>query len=390
MSYDVEQIVAELIKRKSISGQEEEIAAYIRDLFLQLGFDEANIDRYGNVVGVIHGSHPGKKLLFDSHMDTVDIPNPDNWQHDPFGGEIVDGKLYGRGAADMKGPLGASICGAAAFLEKHGHNFAGELMVTGVCHEECFEGVAAREISRTYQPDCVIICESSSLKMAYCQKGRMEVRVETFGKPCHSSTPWEGVNAVYAMAELIREIRNLKMRDDPDMGGNIIELVDIRSHPYPGASVVPEHCIASYDVRLIVGDTPEIILNSINKVIDRLSQEIPGFRAKASLTYGEAKCYTGEMIGADRFFPAWKSDPDGEDAQAILSAIRSAGFPGEKIIYIGCTNGSHYGGEAGLSTFGFGPGCVECAHQDNEYVPVDQLHKAVEIYCGIAENMLCR
>lgn len=388
MDLKAEQLCSQLVQIPSMSGEEKAIVNFLQNLFVRLDFDEINIDRYGSIVGIIRGERPGKKLLFDSHIDTVDIPKPEDWTKDPFGGQIEDGRVYGRGCSDMKGPLASVIVGVAEFVRKNGRNFAGEILISGVVHEECFEGVAAREISQKYKPDYVIICETTDLKLNYGQRGRMEVRIETFGKPCHSSNPEKGINAVYHMAELIPEIAQVDLGYDSDLGPAIMELVDICSQPYPGASVVPARCLATYDVRTLPADSADSILTTINKILDKLSLKIPDFKATASLVESSSLCYTGETIAAERFFPAWKSDPDSAESLAILDAMESAGLPRTRGVYSFCTNGSHYGGEAGLTVYGFGPSKETQCHMDDEYIEISQLQKAAEVYRNITENLL--
>ncbi len=388
MRVNVEKLCSKLLQIRSLSGDEKAVVEFLKDLFTRLEFDEISVDRYGSIVGIIRGERPGKKLLFDSHIDTVGIPKPEDWAEDPFGGQIRDGRVYGRGSSDMKGPLAAAIAGVAEFVHEHGRDFAGDIMISGIVHEECFEGVAAREISKKHKPDYVIICETTDLKLNYGQRGRMEVRIETFGKPCHSSNPSEGINAVYHMAELIPKIAKVKLGHDEDLGPGIMELVDICSQPYPGASVVPARCLATYDVRTLTTDSAESILASINEAIDLLSSKIPDFKAEASLVESSAVCYTGEIISAKRFFPAWKSDPDSAESQAILDAMENAGLPRAKGVYSFCTNGSHYGGEAGLTVYGFGPSKERQCHMDDEYIEIAHLQKAAEVYRRICGNLL--
>ena len=150
-------LLARLVRIRSYSGHEEGIVDALSAYAREHGFDKVTIDPYGNVIMTITGDYPGPKLLFDGHMDTVPVNEADQWKHDPLGAEIEDGKMYGRGTSDMKGALAAMMTGAASFLEERGHHFAGEINVSGVVHEECFEGVAARSISQMVNPDIVTI-----------------------------------------------------------------------------------------------------------------------------------------------------------------------------------------------------------------------------------------
>ena len=249
-----------LIRTPSLSGQEEQVARLIQKTMLQEGFDEAVIDRYGSVLGCIRGNRPGKTVLLDGHIDTVDLSDRSLWQHDPYGAELVDGKIYGRGTSDMKGSVAAMVMAAAGFAKARGHDFAGTVYVSCTVHEECFEGVSSRNITKLCHPDCVIVGEATSTTLKIGQRGRAEVVLETKGQSCHSSHPDECVNAVYLMTELIQEIRKLSAPEHPVLGKGILELTDIVSSPYPGSSVVPEYCRATFDRRLLVGETERDVL----------------------------------------------------------------------------------------------------------------------------------
>ena len=161
-----------LIRAKSYSGQEDKAAGVLREEMEGTGFDSVNIDRYGNIIGCIKGKRPGKKVLFDGHIDTVPVGDESAWASPPFAAEIRDGKIYGRGTSDMKGAVAAFVSAAEFFAENTNRDFAGEVYVAGVVHEECFEGVAAREISKAVSPDYVIIGEASQLNLKIGQRGR--------------------------------------------------------------------------------------------------------------------------------------------------------------------------------------------------------------------------
>ena len=140
-----------LIQRKSYSGHEDLVVERMKQAFGELGFDDVIVDEYGNILGRIKGNRPGKVLLLDGHIDTVPVPDESSWTHKPYGGEIDDGRIYGRGTSDMKGAVSAMVAAAAFFGEDTRRDFAGEIYVSGVVHEECFEGIAARKISEPHQ-----------------------------------------------------------------------------------------------------------------------------------------------------------------------------------------------------------------------------------------------
>lgn len=384
----VVELARALIAQSSESGQEAGAAAVLRQYMEQAGFDRIISDEYGNLLGRLAGSRPGKRVLLDGHIDTVPVGDRSAWSHDPFAGEIEDGRLYGRGASDMKGAVAAFTAAAGFFAQDRAKDFPGEIWVAGVVQEECFEGVASRAISKAVQPDYVVIGEASRCDLKIGQRGRAEIVVETFGVPAHSANPEKGVNAVYAMCRVIEAVRQLTPPEQPVLGKGILELTDIHSEPYPGASVVPSYCRATYDRRLLVGETPESVLAPIQAILDRLAAEDPSFRAKVSLAQGEAKCYTGAAIRSERFFPGWLRDRQEPFIQDILTGLRAAGLTPDVSHYHFCTNGSHYAGEAGIPTVGLGPSREDQAHTVDEYVELSQLERACESYYALLGALL--
>lgn len=377
-----------LIAQPSYSGQEAGVAHELRQYMLKNGFDDVMVDDYGNIIGKIVGDRPGKKVLFDGHMDTVPVADPAAWTHRPFDPEIVDGKLYGRGTSDMKGAVAAFTASANFFAKDCGKKFAGEIYVAGVVHEELFEGVAARSVSEIVKPDYVVIGEASMCNLKIGQRGRAEIVVETFGVPAHSANPEKGVNAVYSMCKVVDAIRTLQPAEHPVLGKGILELTDIKSTPYPGASVVPSYCRATYDRRLLVGETKESVLAPIQALLDELMTEDPSIKAKVSYAVGEERCYTGQMIRSERFFPGWLYSEEDDFVQAILEQLHAIGQDPQITQYSFCTNGSHYAGEAGIKTVGMGPSRENLAHTDDEYTEVEQLTKVCESYYAIMKALL--
>lgn len=382
------ELCQKLIQQKSYSGHEDGVVNVLSEKFKELGFDEVNIDKYGNIVGCIRGNKPGKKLLLDGHIDTVPVTEEDKWLYPPFAAEIHEGKIYGRGTSDMKGSVAAMTCAAANFAKDTNKDFAGEIYVAGVVHEECFEGIAAREISKNVEPDYVVIGEASTLNLKIGQRGRAEIVIETIGKPCHSANPEKGINAVYKMAKVIEAIRTLVPTHHPVLGDGILELTDIKSAPYPGASVVPEYCKATYDRRLLVGETKESVLAPINELLEKMMTEDSELKVKASYAIGKEECHTGNFIEGERFFPGWLYDKNDEFVQNVYNKLIEKGFTPEITQYNFCTNGSHYAGEAGIKTFGLGPSRENLAHTLNEYIEIEQLTKVTECYYGVMEALL--
>ena len=377
-----------LVRTKSYSGQEAEVASVLADEMRALGYDEVVVDRYGSVIGTIEGNRPGPTVLFDGHIDTVPAENAEKWTYPPFEARIADDRIYGRGTSDMKGADAAFTKAVAWFAADRNRDFAGRICVAGVVQEECFEGVASRSVSEICKPDYVIIGESSLCNLKVGQRGRAEIKIETRGVPAHSANPEKGVNAVYKMCGVIDAVRRIVPGEHPVLGKGILELVDIKSEPYPGASVVPEFCSATYDRRLLVGETPERVLASVQSALADLVARDDELQVNAHFTEAEDVCYTGERIAAERFFPGWLFDADADWIQTIKGKLEEKGFSPKIEQYSFCTNGSHYAGEAGIRTIGLGPSREDLAHTVDEYIEISELTKVADCYYGVLEALL--
>jgi len=374
------ELLQRLIACPSLSGQEQGVAQVLKGYLGENGFSTLETDRFGSLVAGVKGDRPGVRLLFDGHIDTVPADNAQDWATPPFEPVLKDGKLYGRGASDMKGADAAFAVAAAEYLRERGTDFAGELWFAGVVQEECFEGVCAREVARRVRPDLVIIGEASEGNLKLSQRGRAEIVLETFGVPCHSANPEKGVNAAAAMCSLINEILKLPpTKDERMVGDGILVLTDIKSEPYPGASVVPHYCRATFDRRLLVGETRESVLSPIQAIIDRQKKLDPTLNARVFYPMGSAVCSTGEKVEAERFFAPWWYAAD-ERVLGVKAAMEERGLKPEITGYSFCTNGSYYAGEAGIPTFGYGPSRENLAHTVDEHIALNDLYDAVDGY----------
>jgi putative selenium metabolism hydrolase len=332
--------------------------------------------------GTHQGNRPGKVLLLDGHIDTVPVPDESKWTHKPFGGEIEDGRIYGRGTSDMKGAVSAMMA-ASAFFAADTRGILRERSMSPELFTRSVSRDRRRKISERIRPDYVVIGESSELNLKRGQRGRAEIVVETFGKPAHSANPRAGINAVYKMAELIREIGKLKAPVHPILGEGILELTDIKSSPYPGASVVPDYCRATYDRRLLVGETKESVLEPL---LALMPNETEGRSVRGQGAFCQPTCRAvtpARRLALNDSFPAGHSSRTMSLCRRLWRDCEAQGLTPEITQYSFCTNGSHYAGEAGIKTIGFGPSRENLAHTIDEYIEIDQLLKAVEGYYGI-------
>ena len=358
------------------------MAEAIRRKMLSMGYDAAWIDDMGNVIGRM-GTGRGPSLLFDGHIDTVGITDASSWSHDPYGGTVTAGKLVGRGSSDMKGSLAAMVC-SVGYMAPLKAQMKGTIYVSGTVCEELVEGPGLGRVIEQVHPDYVVIGESSSLNLQIGQRGRGEVVIETLGKPAHSSTPHLGLNAVSKMAQIIPVLASMPMPEDELLGLAVLEVTDIVSRPYPGMSVVPDLCKATFDRRLLVGETPESLLTDIRALLAEHAQSDPQFTARVSIADADFPSYTGFQIKAPKFARAWKTLRDHSLVHIALKGLHEAGLKPQIGAYAFCTNGSYSAGDYGIPTVGFGPANEGQAHTIDEFITIDALLKGAEGYYCIA------
>lgn len=371
-----------LLQTASLTGQEGAVAEVVAGAMRAYGYHEVHVDEWGSVVGVVRGQGSGS-VLFDAHLDTVPW-NAEQWTHDPLGGEVKDGRIWGRGASDMKGAAAAAIYAVGQLTKDPS---VGTIYVCCTVAEEPAEGPALVKVCEKFKPDAVVIMEASELRVNIGQRGRAELVLETAGKPAHSSRPDLGVNAVWAMAKVLNELRSLELPVDDLLGPAVLEVTDVLSSPYPGLSVVPYQCRATFDQRLLVGDTPEGVLGQVQAVIDRLAAADPRVQGSVRLAETQVNTYTGETFTHRAFAAAWKTPAGSPLVTTAVAALQGIGQQPALSKYSFCTNGSGSAGILGIPTIGYGPGRESEAHIIDEYLELEQLYGAAEGYVALAQAL---
>ena len=372
---------ADLVRLPSVLGNEGPCAERVVREMKKLGYEHSEIDHAGNAVGVIEGGHAGPTVVLDGHLDTVDVMPREAWSHDPFGAEIVEGRMYGRGTSDMKGAVAAMVYGAARVDRKA---CKGRIVVSASVGEELIEGPALRCVLERYPADFVIIGEATNLDLVVAGRGRAEFVITTHGTPSHASRPDLGDNAVHKMMVIIAEFETLRMPEYPGVGKGVMALTDIISKPYPAHSVIPSGCRATYERRLMPGETLEELLAVLRRACARANAP--------DTTIELATChyttYTGLEWHEPKWLPAWVFD----ESEPIVARAR-VGLLAEGLFprldsYQFCTNAAYSAGTAGIPTIGFGPSNETLAHVVDEYIELEQLTRAAEGYQAIVEALL--
>jgi putative selenium metabolism hydrolase len=358
-----------LVRTPSPSGEEGAVAALVRTEMERLGY-AVEVDALGNVVGTLTAG-PGPCVLFDAHMDTVGVTDPAVWSADPAG-ELRDGRLYGRGSTDMKGPLAALVHGVAAAPLR-----AGRVVVSASIAEEMIEGVATVEVARRVAPDVAVICEPSSRRVVVGQRGRAELVVEVDGQPSHSSRPDLGVNAIEAMADVLHAARALELPSHPELGQAILVPTDVISRPFPALSVLPDRCTVKFDRRTLPGEGEQEVLAPLRAAVDAAVAP-HGATGRVEIGVDRFDAYTGARVEASNIAPAWYTGADAPAARTALDALGAE--PG---VWVFCTNGSGTAG-LGIATIGYGPGDETLAHRVDEHIELDELYAGALGYATLA------
>lgn len=364
-------LTAQLVRTPSLSGHEDRVAQVVEEVMRQLGYREVFVDRMGSVIGIVGPASGPPRVLFDGHMDVM--PAVGRWSVDPHGGEVMEGRLYGRGSTDMKGGLAAAICGAARAAQR---GLIAPVAVSATVLEETIEGLSLLEVLDALNPRRVIICEPSELAIQTGQRGRMEILMRVEGVPAHAAYPERGINPIELAARAIGALERWEPPSDPLLGEGILVPTDIVSDPYPSISVIPEGVEVRFDRRTLVGEQPEGVLGGIAAHLASVSEE----RFSFEVTTGEVVTYTGVVMDAPRFLPAWSLHRDHSLVSAAEAAVGRAGEQVRLGVYGVCTNGSASAGARGIPTIGLGPGSAADAHVVDESVSVAQVRQASHIY----------
>ncbi len=369
-----------LIKHKSLSCQEKEVASEIKKMMEEAGFDKVKIDGLGNVIGRIGN---GKKIIaIDGHIDTVDLGNLDAWEFDPLGGEIKDGYVLGRGTTDQTGGPVAAIT-AGRILKELGLENDVTLYVTATVMEEDCDGLCWKYIVEEdkIKPDCVIVTEPTNLNIYRGHRGRMEIEVSFYGLSAHGSAPERGKNAIYMASRAALEIEKLNERlaDDPFLGKGSVTISEFVSSS-PSLCAVSDFAKIHLDRRLTWGEDKELALNEIKNIVE-------GMNAKVELLQYEETAYTGLKYGMEKYYPTWKIEEDHPVIQNGVKTFKEL-FNQEPVVdkWTFSTNGVTINGIYKIPVIGFGPGNEELAHAPNEKVAIEHLVKASAFYAMFVNN----
>lgn len=349
---------------------EADIAAYVANALSQLGLrvdvHEAAARR-PNVVGALKGQGGGKALMLNAHMDTVGVEN----MPEPFSAEIIDGKLYGRGAYDMKGSLAAMLAAVKALVDA-GAALKGDLYLAAVADEE-HASLGTQELVKRYQPDAAIVTEPTEMQIALAHKGFIWYDVEVTGKAAHGSRPQLGIDANMKMGKFLHELEKLEKELRGRLGHPLIGPPTLHAARLKGGtsmSVIADRCVLGVERRTLPGETEEQATAELQALIDRVAEADRDFHATLNCT-----------LVRDPFSV-------NEDARIVRAVDRAyAQVMGRTPAHGGVSfwTDAALHAAAGSDTVVFGP-IGAGAHAAEEWVDLPSVEQAALIYALAAQN----
>lgn len=419
---DMTAFLRKMISIPSESCEEEGVANCIKEEMERLGFDKAEFDGLGNVIGWMGTGD--KIIVIDSHIDTVGIGNRDNWTHDPYEGYEDDQLIYGRGGSDQEGGLASAVYAAKIMKEKNLIPEGYKLMIVGSVQEEDCDGMCWQYIVNKYfngpedarkQIEFAISTEPTDGGIYRGHRGRMEIRVDVKGISCHGSAPERGDNAIYKMADIIADVRALNNNgaSDTTQIRGLVKMLDPKYNPdhyedarflgrgtctvsqifytSPSRCAVADSCAISIDRRMTAGETWDSCLEEIRQLpaVKKYGDDV-----EVSMYMYDRPSWTGEVYETEAYFPTWINAENAAHVQALVDAHHA--LYGEE--RIGCekamdlrhrpltdkwtfsTNCVAIQGRYGIPCVGFGPGAESQAHAPNEITYKQDLVTCAAMY----------
>ena len=366
--------------------------------------------RFPVVAGVLPGSGSGRSLAFNGHIDVVPVGDTAAWTHDPWAGESASGRLWGRGAADMKGGVACALVAMQAIRES-GIALAGDLWIHIVADEEVVGRSTRHLIQRLPAVDAVLVAEPTDLTVMPVEGGLVHFRIEIDGRESHAGNRYmsvhagglghlAGVNAIEKMLRVVSALQDLErqwgnLRHHPMLpaGFNTIMAGIIAGGPGGGADgklnllsnpgTSPNYCSVEYNLWFLPGETLAAVRDEVETFVQAVCQTDPWLREHPPR-------FTWKL--RDIYFPPAETGPDHPFIENLCSAVERAGGAPRIDAFTAASELAWYA-EAGIPGAIFGPGRIAQAHCPDEFVELDQLRVAcaamalsAAAWCGVASS----
>lgn len=379
--------ISSVVRPGEAGATEAAVARHVEAWLTQQGFDleiQEVVPGRPNVVAWLGEKGSGKSLLLEGHTDVVTEGNPAEWTHPPFGADLADGRIYGRGAADMKSGLAAAMVAATA-VKRSGTLLSGRLVVGALVDEEG-DMIGVKHLCTTpigRELDAAIICEPEQNELCLEQRGVVWARVAIRGRMAHGAMPEAGVNPITALGALLQEVPALKRRlrklcrKSPHLRPPTVTPTIVRA-PVQGveqSNVIPSGARLLLDVRLTPGPDEAAVTREIDTACRQAMARCPGS--------------TIEWAPVNGFRLATRVERSEPLVRAMVAGVRRS--TGRRAVFggvPGSTDGTILRMQLGIPIVTCGPGHRLIPHQADEFVEVAELVDAAKIYVASALNFL--
>lgn len=371
------ELLRDLVAQPTINPPgNEENAAQVLEAFFRA--HDLSVERYEvepgrpNLLCKVEGRRAGRSILLTSHMDVVAPGRLDLWTHDPFEPYIEEGRLYGRGSCDAKASL-AAMATAVVRLARD-RQFDGRVLFGAAMGEE-ITGIGSQRMAETgHIGDAVVVGEPTNLQVMTAHKGRVEVHLEVPGRAAHASQPHRSINPIPRAANVIQRLtpfcKEVSRRTHPLLGTSSFVFTIL--HAGEKQNVIPDSCRIGMDYRVVPPWTQEQVMEELEDVMKRLSQEL-GYEIRS----------TYRPLGRPASTPL--EEPI---VQAALKAVQSNGIDQEAPTGFTACCDMHHFRAVGAPTIILGPGRLEQAHTTDEFVGIEQVIRGAQIYHDLALEFL--
>ncbi len=360
-----------LVRTPSLSGNEGAVAALIQNEMKRLQYDDVYVDEVGNVIGRIKGGR-GPSIQFNCHMDQVDIGDRASWLHDPFGGEVVDGVVWGRGASDTKGAMAVQIH-ALGRLKKFNIPLSGDVFMVCVVQEETGSW-GTKFLLDHFKTDLAVLGEATTNQVANGHRGRTEILIEFTGSSVHAAAADQSINPLYMLSSFLMEIPRLPVLLNPILGKNSISPTRCYTDQVSG-NMSPGLVRLHLDWRSLPDDSLEDFLLSLQLILDRMSTG--SVQGSVKLFTNPVTSYTGYSDVLPAHAPAYLINSQDALPTAAQKILEGALRRSISINPWGFTTDGGYLAQAGIPTIGFSPCEEKFAHTTRDQVSIELMKEAL-------------
>ena len=336
------------------------IGVYLNKLGLDVHFQQIEKSRV-NVIGILKGTGGGPALMLNGHTDTV---SADNMEGDPFGAEKKGGKIYGRGALDMKAGVAALMMAVQTIIEA-GIKLKGDVILTLVADEE-YASIGTETVIDEYTADAAIICEPTDLDIVIAHKGFAWIKIEIFGQAAHGSLPHRGIDAIVKAGKVLTAIEHLGRTDLNRKTHPLLGSPSIHASLINGGtelSTYPNYCKIELERRNLPGEDRQVVNTEIQDLLQNIQRKDDQFKAESDVFF---------------FRPAYEISPDQPIVQTVSQACQSIRHQPPKYEGMWAWLDSAILAQAGIPTVIFGPS-GDGAHAAVEYVDVDSVITTTQV-----------